>query len=203
MAMTSFRIKVKDPNWEDLNQGMGNRWKDGRTTVILTPDDSDGIRGQWDTERGSYISGSAGNPKWARYVWRPHAPDLLFLTDTGQTDLASSLMRFFGITNITNGVSGSGLCLFNKKQYDVLWEIAIDPDAQPAPDRDTDKIEDERLKQLAFNRIREAKARPDRAELVLAEARNNAKLIKHKGVKTEVMNAIEKCKKELDENKKK
>ena len=100
---------------------LGNRWKDGKTIVILTP--LLPVGGFWDTKRGSDID-SAGGSDHAFYECS-YTGNIIWLKTGGYEGdtLVKTHLTLNDFESMTIGASGGGTFNFRQKELDVSWEI--------------------------------------------------------------------------------
>ena len=117
MKKTLVEVSVDESQKEKL----GNRWKDGKTIIILTP--LLPLGGFWDTKRGSDID-SAGGSDHAFYE-RSFTGNTLRLKTGGYEgdELRRTLLKLNDFEGMTIGLGGDGAFYFRQKEWDVYWEI--------------------------------------------------------------------------------
>jgi hypothetical protein len=196
MALTTMYLEVTDASDD---KAIGNRWKDGTTTVILTP--TTNFTGKWNTDRGSDID-SAGGTELATYDWRKREGFLLLelekqnpndQKDNGKKGLQNALLVLRGFKEYKHNSSGNGWFRFRSESLDVRWNAIF---SAPEPS----EKEDAANANLARSKINEAKSRGTRdlAELSLNEADSYARIIKNEEVRTTIEDEIKECRQELD-----
>src|SRR6516162_3808553 len=196
MAGPKMYIQVTDAT---RDREIGDRWKDGSTVVILTPDGQDAT-GHWNTDRGSDID-SVGGTNYATYQWRKKE-GFLFLETSDHKGMANALLFLKGFKEYKPSSSGNGVFPFRSKNCEVSWMVLFGR-------RDPAEQEDSIYAKGARTKILEAKSRGSRkaAELSLVEADNYASNIRNDELKTTIEDEIKACREELDnkekENKKK
>jgi hypothetical protein len=196
MAGPKMYLEVTDATQDQV---IGDRWKDGTTVVILTPDGQDAT-GHWNTDRGSDID-SAGGTNDATYQWRKKEGFLLLET-SDHKGLAHALLFLKGFKEYKPNSSGDGIFPFRSRNCEVSWKALFGR-------RDSAEKEDAINAKGARAKILEAKSRGSRkvAELSLVEAGNYASNIRNEELRTTIEDEIRACREELDdkekENKKK
>ena len=211
MALKKFFMAVTDPDPET------NRWNwpDSHIAILCTPDDNKAANtGKWRAVKGKDVFGfGTGDNGW--YYWR-RTQGLLYLTrpDPNHNTLADSLIRFFGVKEMTNGSMGYGQCPFPSppaegELFDILWEIRItdEPDsqaAQPPPDQDEANDLDYRRKiHNAEVDIRKDVDKPALQEKRLKEAKEWVKKIKNQAYRKRAKEGLEETEKNYMHKKKK
>jgi len=108
--------------YSDPNGELGNRWKDGKTEIVLKPNDPPS-GGSWDTTRGSDID-SGGGSNHATYAWDivNHVINMKIGGYEGDTTnkTVTSLSRF---NDYKLGAKGEGLFVFRGKDVPIVWEL--------------------------------------------------------------------------------
>src|SRR6478672_3212935 len=158
MALTTMYIEVKDASG---GNDIGNRWKDGTTTVILTPTTE--VTGKWNTDRPSDLDSSGGSDG-ATYLWRQREGFLL-LELPEKKGLQNAVLVLTGMKEFKHNSSGNGSFHYKSLTLAVTWQAIL---SSPEPAEKQDHVN----AQKARNKIEEAKSRGTRnlAELSLNEA---------------------------------
>lgn len=103
------------------NGQIGNRWKNGKTVVILKP--LLPLGGFWDTQRGSDID-SAGGTEHAYYESSYFGSTLWLKTAGYEGDtLRKTHLTLNDFDGMVTGASGGGVFHFRQKEWDVYREI--------------------------------------------------------------------------------
>ena len=110
--------------YDDPNGDLGNRWKDGKTEIVLKPNDPP-TAGKWDTTRGSDVD-SGGGSDHATYIW-DHVNKVVNLKIGGyQGDTTNktvvALSRF---NDYKLGAKGEGVFYFRNKGVPITWELTV------------------------------------------------------------------------------
>jgi hypothetical protein len=209
MALKNFFMTVTDPDPKT------NRWKwpDSRIAIRCIPDDNKPANtGKWEADKDVF-GFRTGDNGW--YYWR-RAQGLLYLTrpDPNHNTLDDSLIRFFGVKEMTNGSMGDGKCPFPSppakgKLYDIAWALVItdEPDSQedqPPPDQDEASDKDYRRKvDNASVDIRKYVEKPELQEKLLKQAKEWVGKIKNPEIRNRVKEDLEETEKNYMHKKKK
>src|SRR2546423_1232077 len=94
-----IQLEYSDPEGK-----LGNRWKDGKTLLLLYPAEGSGLRagesGKWNSDRESDIDSSGGS-EHAKYNWNIVNKHLDVLSAGWQDpDLTEVLVKLFGANYI-------------------------------------------------------------------------------------------------------
>jgi len=122
MATTKVIIALQ---YNDTEGTLGNRWKDGKTYLLLYPAPSSELRageaGKWNSDRESDID-SSGGTEHAVYTWNIVDKKLEVLT-AGWSDPRDTkvLVTLNGVNYIEHG-SGSGTFNF-RNGVSISWKI--------------------------------------------------------------------------------
>lgn len=105
---------------------IGNRWKNGKTTVFLKPV-FPLFAGKWDSNRGSDIDSAAGSDH-ALYYWkRPFfggSSALYLCADGYEGDTGTkTLLKFDDFEKWKVSESGEGIFYFRGEEWNIYWEI--------------------------------------------------------------------------------
>jgi hypothetical protein len=105
-------------------EGLGNRWKDSTTVIILFPKDPP-TKGGWTTERSGDIDSSGGTDH-AFYEWNAtkHIVSLKVGNWQDKTIITTPVIldRF---NDIKAGAKGDGTFNFRNKEVPITWELSI------------------------------------------------------------------------------
>ena len=122
--MKSCVVKVSID--ESQKTALGNRWKDGKTTVFLKPVFAH-FGGKWDSDRQIDIDSAAGT-NHALYVWKQplFSGDSTICLGTsgyqGDTD-DSTVLQFDKFERWKVKESGEGIFYFRREEWNIYWEI--------------------------------------------------------------------------------
>jgi len=202
MALKPFFMTVIDPD-PKTNPW---KWPNSHIAILCTPDDNKAANtGKWVAERKDVFGFRTGDNGW--YYWR-RTQGLLYLTrpDPNQNTLPDSLIRFFGVKEMTNGSGGEGQCPFPSppakgKLYHILWELVItdEPDSQAAePPPDQDEANDKYYRNKVDNAsvdIRKYVEKPELQEKLIKEAKEWVGKIKKPDIRKRVKEDLEETEK--------
>lgn len=111
---------------ESQKSAIGNRWKNGETTVFLKPV-YPLFWGKWDSNRQIDIDSVAGS-EHAVYIWkRPifgGGGELILISHGFEGDTSDKkLLKFEAFESMKVDQNGDGIFYFRGEEWNVYWEI--------------------------------------------------------------------------------
>lgn len=110
---------------ESQKTALGNRWKNGETTVFLKPVFAH-FGGKWDSNRPIDIDSAAGSNHamyvWKQPLWGSSAVYLKTSGYQGDTD-DRTVLQFDEFERWKVNESGEGIFNFRGEEWNIYWEI--------------------------------------------------------------------------------
>ena len=102
--------------------GLGNRWNNSTTEIVLTPSDNP-VTGRWNTTRRSDVDSTGGSPN-AVYDWYKLTGVLCLRTEKpGSQNLVNTPITLIGLKDFKVGIKGTGIFNFRATNFPITWEI--------------------------------------------------------------------------------
>ena len=100
--------------------GLGNRWSNSTTEIILTPDDPP-VKGLWNSNRESDIDSTGGSDN-AVFDWKKGALSLK-TEKPGSQNLVKTPIVLNNFKEFKIGAKGTGIFNFRKTDVPITWKI--------------------------------------------------------------------------------